>query len=262
MKNQMLIACLAIVVGIGVKAAETPREALKIMSFNICHCEGMDGRIDIARTAARIRAEDPDFACLQEVDWRTARVSGVDEPAELARLTGLHDTFAKAIFYRGGQYGVMILSREKPLAVKRIPLPGHEPRLLLLAEFDDCFVGSMHLALEKENREKAVEIVRTAVKAAAATKPVFLCGDWNAQPDSAVLKGIGTFMKVISTQKTNTFHGGKRPLNAERKNVGCVIDYVAVDTAHAAQVEVLATAVTEDRETSDHAPVSVTLRLK
>ncbi len=234
----------------------------KIVSYNVHHCEDLNKVLSPAATARTIAKEQARFAALQELDVCTTRTGGVDQPAELGRHTGLVATFGKAIPLQGGAYGNALLSREKPLAVKRIPLPGHEPRLLLLAEFDDCFVGSMHLALEKENREKAVEIVRAAVKAAAATKPVFLCGDWNAQPDSAVLKKIGSFMKVISTQKTDTFHGGKRPLDAERKNVGCVIDYVAVDAAHALQVEVLATAVTEDRETSDHAPVSVTLRLK
>ena len=38
---------------------------MKLMSFNVCHCAGMDGKIDVARTAAAIRSEDPDFACLQ-----------------------------------------------------------------------------------------------------------------------------------------------------------------------------------------------------
>ena len=87
-------------------AKPVSESSLKIMSFNVRHCEGMDGRIDVARTAARIRAENPDFACLQEIDRRTTRTQGIDQPYELGRLTGLHATFAKAIPYRGGEYGL------------------------------------------------------------------------------------------------------------------------------------------------------------
>ena len=47
---------------------ETPTAEMKIMTYNVMHCEGMDRKIDIGRTAARIRAENPDFACLQEID--------------------------------------------------------------------------------------------------------------------------------------------------------------------------------------------------
>lgn len=156
-----LVMGLVVLFCVAMAFAEKP--AVKIMSFNVCHCEGMDGRIDIARTAARIRAEDPDFACLQEVDWRTARVSGVDEPAELARLTGLHDTFAKAIFYRGGQYGVMILSREMPLSFEQIPLPGEEPRILLVCEFRDIVIATSHLSVGAEAERKAsIPLIRRA----------------------------------------------------------------------------------------------------
>ena len=99
MKKLMMIA----VALIGALTGFADSAEMKLMSFNVLHCAGMDGKLDIARTAGRIRAEDPDFACLQEIDWRTARVNGIDEPAELARLTGLHATFAKAIFFAGGR---------------------------------------------------------------------------------------------------------------------------------------------------------------
>ena len=235
---------------------------MKLMSFNVCHCEGMDGRIDIARTAARIRAENPDFACLQEIDWRTARVNGIDEPAELARLTGLHATFAKAVFYAGGQYGVMMLSRQKPVSVRQIPLPGTEPRVLLLCEFADCWVGTTHLSVSGEQeRIDSIAIIRRAVAEAGRTKPIFLTGDWNSTPESKVLKGIGEFMSVFSDTACQTFHGRQmdspdgRPLDMSR----FCIDYIAVDSVHASEFRVTNTHVVEDRVTSDHAPIVATV---
>jgi len=252
-----LVVSLVICAALGVGAAE-----MKLMSFNVCHCSGMDKKIDVARTAERIRAEDPDFACLQELDWCTARANGVDQPAELGRLTGMHATFAKAIFYAGGQYGVMMLSREKPTDVIQVPLPGAEPRVLLLCEFADCVVGTTHLSVSAESeRTESIELIRKAIVPFVGKKPVFLTGDWNSTPDSTVLAGLGKFLQVVSKTDCQTFHGklengpDGRPVDMSR----FCIDYIACDTAHAADFPVIDAHVVEDRTTSDHAPIVVTL---
>ena len=119
---------------------------VRLVSYNIHHCRGMDNKVSVARTAAAIMREKPDFAGLQEVDRNVDRSGFADQPKELARLTGMHATFAKAIpLGERGEYGVAVLSREKPLSVRRTPLPGPEPRVLLLCEFADCWFGSTHL---------------------------------------------------------------------------------------------------------------------
>ena len=234
---------------------------MKIMSFNVCHCQGMDGKIDIGRTAERIRAEDPDFACLQELDWCVARSGVVDQPAELARRTGLHATFAKAIFFQGGQYGVALLSREKPTNVIQVPLPGREPRVLLLCEFADCVVGTTHLSVSAESeRTESVALIRKAIAPFAGKKPVFLTGDWNATPASEVLKGLGEFLQVVSKTDGQTYHGRQEngPDGQPLDMSGFCIDYIACDKAHAAAFSVRDAQVVNDRVTSDHAPVVVT----
>lgn len=239
-------------------AGPTERAEMKIMSFNVCHCEGMDRKIDVARTAARIRAERPDFAGLQEIDRCTARVDGLDEPAELARLTGMHATFAKAIPYRGGEYGVMLLSREKPCAVERIPLPGEEPRVLLVCEFADVVVATSHLSVgAADERLASIPIIRRAF--AKYAKPVFFTGDWNATPDSDVLAALGAFLSVRSETVCQTFHGSLQngPNGPLDMKTFC-IDYIACDCAHAPAFDVRDARVVEDRITSDHAPIVAT----
>lgn len=242
----------------------TAAEPFKIVSYNVRHCADAHGVLSPAATARVITNEQARFVALQEMDVKATRSKGVDQPAELGRLTGLQASFAQAIPLQGGAYGNALLSKEAPIGRTVVPLPGKEPRVLLLLEFADCFVGSMHLALEDDLRLKSVPLLEKAVSDAAKKKPVFLCGDWNAEPGSPALVAIEKFMTVLSTQKVNTFHGmaAKGLTTAERVKRGCMIDYVAVDKAHAAQLEVLDTRVTEDRETSDHAPISVTLKLK
>lgn len=231
----------------------------KIMSFNVHHCQGMDGKLDLPRVARTISAERPRFVALQELDTCAERSAFTDEPAELGRLTGMHATFAQAIPYEKGGYGVALLSRDKPLSVKRIPLPGVEPRVLLLAEFKDCLVACTHLDLKREKRLASLPILRSAV--AGVDKPVFICGDWNAVPDSPELKGISEFAKVISRTDCSTFHGLKKD-GSKSSAYGTCIDYVAVDAAHAGSVKVFASRAVEDRLSSDHAPVTVIVDIR
>lgn len=238
------------------------KPTMKIMSYNVRHCEGMDRQLDFARTAAAISAEQPDFVGLQELDTAASRSQFVNEPKELARLTGMHVTFAKAIPYENGAYGNALLSREKPLSVLRIPLPGGEPRVLLMCEFGDCVVGTTHLAVDSEKaRSDSIALIRKAVERFSGTKPVFLSGDWNSLPDSLVLKGLSDFLTVLSDRECQTYHGAlvngpdKRPLDMTR----FCIDYIAVDSGHVDDIKVVDAHVVDDRVTSDHAPIIVRL---
>lgn len=246
-----IFACGAMVGG----CASTRARETTIMSFNVRHCVGADKKLDVPRTAAVIAAAKPRFAALQEIDFKAKRSNCIDEPAELARLTGMKPTFGKTIDLQGGEYGVMLLSAEAPLSVTKVPLPGKEPRLLLLAEFDDCVVGSTHLsvATEKERMDSVV-IIRDAI--AGIKKPVFVCGDWNARPDSSVLAELGKFLSVLSPIDRNTFHGTGPKLLSDPKHC---IDYIAVDKAHAMSFRVLDSGVVPDTVTSDHKPIFVRL---
>jgi len=258
MKNVCALAAAAL--SLAAAAALPPKGGFKIVSYNVRHCEGMDGKLDVARIAAVLNREGPRFAALQELDCRTKRSNGIDEPAELGRLTGMVPTFAKTIDYDGGEYGVMILSREKPVSVEKLPLPGKEPRVLLLAEFSDCFVGSTHLsvAAEKE-RIDSVALIEKAVK--GRSKPVFVAGDWNSLCNSSVLKGLSKSLKVLSPTRCRTFHGKPHEGPSGLVDDFC-IDYIAVDSASASRYDVVDRAVIEDRVSSDHAPIYVTLAPK
>ena len=44
-----------------------------MLSYNIHHGEGTDGKLDLARIAAVIKAAKPDLVVLQEVDRNTTR---------------------------------------------------------------------------------------------------------------------------------------------------------------------------------------------
>ena len=228
----------------------------RIMSYNIRHGAAMDDRVDIAGCGRVIAAERPRFAGVQEVDMGTERTKGADTCAILEKATGMVATFARAIDYESGEYGVALLSRERPKTVRRTPLPGGEPRVLLLCEFRDCWVGTTHLAVDSaEARRESVEIIRKAVEA-CGDKPVFLTGDWNSRPESEVISDIKAYMTVLSPENEPTFHGGKvNPV--ERANSEKCIDYIAVSSAHASRYCLRGSKVVQNRYNSDHMPLFV-----
>jgi len=232
----------------------------RIVSYNIRHGQSMEGKLDIEGVGRRIRGLAPRFAGIQEVDMRTTRVHGADTCAILARATGLHATFAKAMAFRGGEYGNVLLSREVPLSVRRIPLPGAEPRVLLLCEFADCWAGTMHLAADSDrSRIESCGPVAEAVRA-CGDKPVFLTGDWNASPGSAALTELRKFLTVISDERGATFHRGKDTQAKDLSDLKRCIDYIAVDAAHRAAYDVLDAHTVPDYVGSDHMPIVVEVR--
>ncbi len=250
------ISWVAALVTAGLYAAPAACE-MRFMSYNIRYCEGADKRVDVSRVAEVIKQEKPDFVGLNEVDRCARRSQNIDMPEELGRLTGLHAMFAQAIPLQGGGYGNAVLSRERPLSVLRIPLPGREPRVLLLCEFTNFWFGTAHFALQGTNQLKTVEIIRRVVKEKAAAKPVFITGDWNCTPDSAPIKSLREYMTILSNEKSRTFHGYRK----HAPDSACCIDYIAVDQGAAARVKVKEAHVTSNIVASDHNPVVVTIDL-
>ncbi|MDD3511595.1 MAG: endonuclease/exonuclease/phosphatase family protein, partial [Fermentimonas sp.] len=134
--------------------------SIRLMSYNIRNARGLDEMTDYQRIADVINSVAPDIIAVQELDSVTARSKGVDVLDVLARNTLMNPTYASAIDYDGGKYGVGILSKEKPLSIKKIPLPGREePRILLIVEMDDYYFGCTHFSLTDEDRLESVEII-------------------------------------------------------------------------------------------------------
>jgi len=92
-------------------AALPVSQKVRVMTYNIHVGVGMDKQLDLPRIAAVINAQHPDLVGLQEVDRGVTRTQGIDEIAELARLTRMDYAYAFNLRYQGGQYGVAILSR-------------------------------------------------------------------------------------------------------------------------------------------------------
>lgn len=198
---------------------------LKLMSYNIRNCKGMDGQFNIDRVAKVIMRKHPNVVALQEIDSVTNRYDSKYILGELAERTSMYATYAPAISFGGGKYGIGILSREKPLKYKVVGLPGkEEQRALLIAEFRHYIVCCTHLSLTKEDRLKSCDIINNEIEkftneSTYRRKPVFLAGDWNDTPDSKFIKRLQRNFTIVSNTHIPTF-----PSDVPDRT----IDYIAI----------------------------------
>ena len=177
---------------------------------------------------------------------------------ELAKtLGGWSFQFASAFPFAGGAYGNGVVSKDKVTNRYKVHLPksdGSEPRSIAVVETARCVFASVHLDyLGEVAQARQVEALNDWFKAvyAGAKKPVFLCGDFNAEPDS----------ETIDLMKQNWTLLSGTDFTYSTTNPRKCIDYVFA-YKDAAPVEVVSSEVlTAGTETlSDHFPVKVVVK--
>ncbi len=252
------IACaLLLLVGFSAAARSTEPIAVRVLTYNIHHGEGMDGRFDLPRLAALISAAEPDLVALQEVDQRTDRAGGVDQMAELERLTGMHGEFGKAMDFQGGAYGVAVLTRQPVERAVNRALPNRadrEPRTELTVDVRPHAAGplvhftSTHLDQGREQDDRLAQAgFLNDVLTAGRDLPAILAGDMNSRPDTEV-------MLLLAGRWLTSFP--VLPAVAPDRPRGLVDHVLARPTQDWRAVQ---TDVIEDRLASDHRPLLVVL---
>lgn len=250
---ELLVLMLALLAGCH---AAAPTE-IRVLSYNIRHGEGMDGKIDLERIAAVIRAADPDLVALQEVDRGVRRTNGEDQPARLAELTGMQAVFEKNIDFQGGEYGNAILSRLPVVSHCNHPLPkmypseqrgvlevrvraGGRPLMFLATHFD--------YHPDDSERVASVQTLKKLVDD-QSDMPVIVAGDLNSTPESRVIQLMSSFLSDAcgpAITDVLTFPAE----NAERR-----IDYIFFS----ADLRVTEFRVIAEPIASDHRPILATL---
>ena len=226
----------------------TETQTLKIASYNVRNAKGMDDVVDFDRTAKVINNMDVDAVAIQELDSATQRSNGLIVLDELAKRTNMFASFNASIEFSGGKYGNGMLTKEKPLKVEAIALPGREEmRSMLVVELQDYVVCCTHLSLNEEDRQASIKLIQQFTEK-YTTKPVFLAGDFNALPHSEEIKGLSNNWILLSDSSQATF-----PSDIPTQ----VIDYIFMKSNDKFNHIIKSAEVVNEPMASDHRPLWV-----
>lgn len=179
---------------------DQPPIPVRLVTFNIHHGVGDDGRHDLPRLAQVLAAADADVICLQEVDRHFGeRSEDVDQALLLSRALDMQLAWGPAFDEpRGagkprGEYGNALLSRLPILVsdVHRLPGSG-EPRSALrtMVELDGGALWVTVTHLSRRGPDRAAQLAAVAALHTAPMETGILVGDFNTTPDAPELAAL------------------------------------------------------------------------
>ncbi len=254
-------------------AAVTPtvvqKDTVRMLTYNVHSCVGIDGRLSPQRVARVIARYQPDVVALQEVDVGRARTGRIDQAGVIAECLQMDYHFHPAIQLEEEAYGDCVLSRLPMRLVKKGRLPtlpktrGLEPRGALWVAIDlggqTLQVVNTHLGLRARERRLQIQALlgEDWLAGCRVPGPLVLCGDLNASPQSAVwrlcARTLGDIQQGAAGRSPRRTWFGWHPIAR--------IDHIFVN----AQLEVLYVDVGDDylaRLASDHRPLFAELRIR
>ena len=157
--------------------------ALRIATYNVHRCRGLDGRTRPDRIAAALSATDADIIALQEVVGAGPRGGGHAE--EIGAALGMGWIMSPARLLRGQQFGNAVLSR--------FPITHHaghdlswktcEPRRMQRVDIaiggSTLHVYNVHLGTAILERRYQAERLATIVSDRHVSGPKIVLGDFN-----------------------------------------------------------------------------------
>ena len=250
MKKNILTILVLFVASFSVAAQS---HDLRVMSYNLRFGE----LASMEELGKYIASEEPDIVAIQECDWATNRTraphqNGVRFVNELAYHSGYFGLYGKTINYRGGYYGIGLLSKYPIIRSERVLLPNEgklEQRAMLVADIelpggDIITYACTHLEVNSASlRLKQAKFINKYLSKIARHHQVFLAGDMNAEPDTPEMQ----YLRKSWSDLTN------RELTFSTYNPTIKIDYIY--SKPASNVTLHDTEVRTDIKLSDHFPV-------
>lgn len=176
---------------------------LRVMTYNIHSCLGIDGKTRPERVARVINHFDPDLVAVQEVDAHRPRSGHHDQSQLIADHLRMDHVFHAMFEEQKERYGIAIFSKHPFTLVKSGFLTLAAPRLfretrgalwvkLEFAGRPPVHFLNTHFGLGRaERRIQAAELLGPDwLGAIPADEPVILCGDLNSSPRSAACRLI------------------------------------------------------------------------
>ena len=244
-------------VGTSVKAAESSdleKVQIRVLSYNIHHAEGSDGKLALKRIGDVIKDSQADVIGLQEVDNNFGSRSNFEDQAKLlSEYLGMEYAYGANLDNGGHQYGTAVLSKYPIVSSKNHLLFSMSEQRGLLETVVDVkgtqfrFFNTHLDHLKAEERTQQIkEVLEWAGKNEG---PAIFVGDFNALPDSAEMQPMmQAYNDVFGSLGQNEDYTDPLPNPVKR------IDYIfASKNIGMKKANVLLTETT--RVASDHLPI-------
>ena len=236
---------------------------IKAITFNMCHGENLDGKIDVRKQAIFLRKFKPDIIFLQEIDMYTKRAYNKNQIYTFSKYTDLtYRSIGTNIKYKNGYYGDGILSRF-PIEYSAnylAPLTSsdHEQRGLLCNKVSigttKVNLFSVHLSIDEEERVLAAkELIRITSKI-SKNEGIIIAGDFNIG-----INKIGKHKYVFEPQETYPEYeilkkkfnhiGNSEPTWFSKESIACIDSCFYSKNLQLAKFETIPTNL------SDHYPI-------
>lgn len=291
MKRTLLAPLVSAVLSAAALAAQTTREPLTVMSFNVRYGTAADGENEW--TARRellfdtIRRQDADVVGLQEaLDFQIEEIVGA---APIYAVVGVGRDDGR----KSGEYAAILFQKDR-LHVAEAgtfwfsdtpAVPGSKSwgnnitRICTWARFVDrdgrgFWLFNVHLDHESQpSRERSTQLLRERIDARAVREPVIVTGDFNAGEDNPAMLTLTGSPGSAAGSPPPPFVDSFRVLHPDEEAVGTFngfkigtagrdkIDYVLVEPGtEVIRAEILR-ASRNGRYPSDHFPVVARVRL-
>ncbi|HEV2842338.1 MAG TPA: endonuclease/exonuclease/phosphatase family protein [Chthoniobacterales bacterium] len=242
-------------------------ERLRVATYNVHGCRGMDARRSEERVAEVIAMLNVDVIGLQELDLNRRRSAGIDQAAVIAEQLGWHRFFHPALRREDEQYGDAILSRYPMRLRKAQELPSvttrvcPESRAAIWVEIKTAGgmvqVINTHLGLGRRERFMQAQLLAGPewLGSVETHDPLVLLGDFNSLPASPAFQLLARQLRdvrtLVSPAPSLRTYPTRLPLLA--------VDHILVnERLRVDSVKVVRNAAT--RIASDHFPLVADLR--
>lgn len=195
----------------GHDGAPDSREPLRVMTYNVHSCIGIDGKVRPERIISVIRCCRADVIALQEVDSNRHRSRRHEQARMIADALAMSHHYYAISDWNGEQYGLAIISRyplEHVQSGHLTPIDERarsEARGALWVKLDTpvgpVHVINTHFGLRREERQRQTEILLGDdwIGQISKDEPIILCGDFNSGPKSPVWQSLSRRLVDVQT---------------------------------------------------------------
>lgn len=205
--------------------------AMRLLTYNSFYCKSNTSTHAFSQANTQafadvIKALDADIVAIQELD---SGASGRQQRYLLQQISDMTSKNYQVIFGHAADFdngaigcGLLINSKYTVVNIRKVALPGNEPRILIIAELPHLVVMATHLDLNVTARKTSAQIIINETK--KYNKPVVLMGDLNDSPAWEADKSCFTTLQ----QHFSAYNAIDGSLNNH-------IDYILLSTPHVAK---------------------------